>query len=139
MKNRGIFMNIIRMSGGLGNQMFQYALYMKLCSMGKEVKFDDINEYRSDDTRPIMLALFGIDYPRATWDEIIEFTDGSMEILKRLGIKKTLVVAGSVTALRWLLLFFLKTPGLIVPVNLLHGILLQGRPLRKRFWHNPEV
>ena len=39
-------MNIIRMSGGLGNQMFQYALYMKLCSMGKEVKFDDINEYR---------------------------------------------------------------------------------------------
>ena len=80
-------MNIIRMSGGLGNQMFQYALYMKLCAMGKEVKFDDINEYRSDDTRPIMLALFGIDYPRATWDEIIEFTDGSMEILKRLGRK----------------------------------------------------
>ncbi len=77
-------MNIIRMSGGLGNQMFQYALYMKLCSLGKEVKFDDINEYRSDDTRPIMLALFGIDYPRATWDEIIEFTDGSMKILKRI-------------------------------------------------------
>ena len=67
--------------------MFQYALYMKLCAMGKEVKFDDINEYRSDDTRPIMLALFGIDYPRATWDEIIEFTDGSMEILKMLGRK----------------------------------------------------
>ncbi|NBJ91294.1 alpha-1,2-fucosyltransferase [Parablautia muri] len=80
-------MNIIRMSGGLGNQMFQYALCMKLCSMGKEVKFDDINEYRSDDTRPIMLALFGIDYPRATWDEIIEFTDGSMKILKRIGRK----------------------------------------------------
>lgn len=77
-------MNIIRMSGGLGNQMFQYALYMKLCSLGKEVKFDDINEYRSDSTRPIMLALFGIDYPRATWDEINEFTDGSMKPLKRI-------------------------------------------------------
>ena len=77
-------MNIIRMSGGLGNQMFQYALYLKLRSMGKEVKFDDINEYRSENTRPIMLAVFGIDYPRATWDEIIEFTDGSMNPLKRI-------------------------------------------------------
>ena len=39
-------MIIIRMSGGLERQMFQYALYMKLTSMGREVKFDDINEYR---------------------------------------------------------------------------------------------
>ncbi|MDE6891527.1 MAG: alpha-1,2-fucosyltransferase [Lachnospiraceae bacterium] len=77
-------MNIIRMSGGLGNQMFQYALYLKLRSMGKEVKFDDINEYRGENTRPIMLAVFGIDYPRATWDEIVEFTDGSMNLLKRI-------------------------------------------------------
>lgn len=76
-------MNIIRMSGGLGNQMFQYALYLKLKSMGKEVKFDDINEYRGEKTRPIMLAVFGIEYPKATWDEITVFTDGSMELLKR--------------------------------------------------------
>ena len=53
-------MNIIRMSGGLGNQMFQYALGMKLQSMGKEVKFDDINEYREERARPIMLAAFGV-------------------------------------------------------------------------------
>ena len=33
-------MNIIRMTGGLGNQMFQYALYLKLKEMGREVKFD---------------------------------------------------------------------------------------------------
>ncbi len=77
-------MNIIRMSGGLGNQMFQYALYLKLRSMGKEVKFDDINEYRGEDARPIVLAVFGIDYPRATWDEITAFTDGSMELKKRI-------------------------------------------------------
>ena len=31
-------MIIIRMTGGLGNQMFQYALYLKLRAMGKEVK-----------------------------------------------------------------------------------------------------
>jgi len=77
-------MNIIRMSGGLGNQMFQYALYLKLRSLGKEVKFDDINEYRSENVRPIMLSVFGISYPRATWNEIIEFTDGSMKIMKRI-------------------------------------------------------
>ena len=77
-------MNIIRMSGGLANQMFQYALYLKLRSMGKTVKFDDINEYRGEGARPIMLSVFGIDYPRATWDEITEFTDGSMELLRRL-------------------------------------------------------
>lgn len=77
-------MNIIRMSGGLGNQMFQYALYLKLKSLGKEVKFDDINEYRHDNARPIMLSVFGIDIPRATWDEINAFTDGSMDLLKRI-------------------------------------------------------
>ena len=77
-------MNIIRMSGGLGNQMFQYALYMKLTALGKEVKFDDINEYRGERARPIMLAVFGITYPRATWEEITAFTDGSMELRKRV-------------------------------------------------------
>ena len=59
-------MNIIRMSGGIGNQMFQYALYLKLISMGKEVKFDDVTEYKLDNARPIMLSVFGIDYPKAS-------------------------------------------------------------------------
>lgn len=77
-------MNIIRMSGGLGNQMFQYALYRKLISQGKEVKFDDINEYRGEKARPIMLSVFNIAYPRAAWDEITAFTDGSMKLGKRL-------------------------------------------------------
>lgn len=77
-------MNIIRMSGGLGNQMFQYALYMKLKSLGREVKFDDINEYRHDNAKPIMLSVFRANVPRATWDEINEFTDGSMKYGARL-------------------------------------------------------
>jgi len=72
------------MSGGLGNQMFQYALYMKLVSQGKEVKFDDINEYRTDIARPIMLSVFGIEYPRAGWDEIIGHIDGSLRITHRV-------------------------------------------------------
>lgn len=77
-------MNIIRMSGGLGNQMFQYAFYLKLRSLGKEVKFDDINEYRREKAKPIMLAVFGLTYPRATWEEITALTDGSMRMSKRI-------------------------------------------------------
>ena len=33
-------MIVIEASGGLGNQMFQYALYKKLESMNKDVVFD---------------------------------------------------------------------------------------------------
>ena len=64
-------MDIIRMTGGLGNQMFQYALYLKLASLGREVKFDDISEYSMENARPIMLWAFGIDYPRASREENI--------------------------------------------------------------------
>lgn len=77
-------MIIIRMSGGLERQMFQYALYMKLTSLGREVKFDDINEYRDERTKPIMLSVFNLTYPRATWDEINRFTDGSTRLRDRL-------------------------------------------------------
>lgn len=77
-------MNIIRMSGGIGNQMFQYALYLKLVSMGKEVKFDDVTEYELDNARPIMLSVFGIEYPKATKKELTEITDASMALLSRL-------------------------------------------------------
>ncbi|MCR4851777.1 MAG: alpha-1,2-fucosyltransferase [Lachnospiraceae bacterium] len=77
-------MNIIRMSGGLERQLFQYALYMKFESMGVETKFDDINEFRDERTRPIMLSVFNIDYPRATWDEIVRYTDQSRDLGPRL-------------------------------------------------------
>lgn len=77
-------MNIIRMTGGMGNQMFQYALYLKLVSMGREVKFDDITEYELPNARPIMLRCFGIDYPKASREEINEITDGVMKLSHRI-------------------------------------------------------
>ena len=77
-------MNIIRMTGGMGNQMFQYALYLKLVSMKKEVKFDDITEYELSNARPIMLWCFGIDYPKASREEINEITDGVMKLSHRI-------------------------------------------------------
>ena len=65
------------MCGGLGNQMFQYACYMKLKSIGKEVKFDDVTSYELDNARPIQLAVFGLDYPRATRNEVTVMRDSS--------------------------------------------------------------
>ncbi len=77
-------MNIIRMTGGLGNQMFQYALYLKLRAMGREVKFDDVTEYRVPDARPIMLWAFGISYPKASAVEINQITDGFLKLSHRI-------------------------------------------------------
>lgn len=82
-------MIIIRMSGGIGNQMFQYALYLKLVSMGKEVKFDDITEYELSNARPVMLSVFGIDYPAADREEVARLTDSSMRLSHRLRRKLT--------------------------------------------------
>ncbi|MCM1134048.1 MAG: alpha-1,2-fucosyltransferase [Clostridium sp.] len=77
-------MNIIRMTGGMGNQMFAYALYLKLCSMGKEVKLDDVSEYDRPNVRPIVLWAFDIDYPRASREEINEITDGFLKLSHRI-------------------------------------------------------
>lgn len=77
-------MNIIRMTGGLGNQMFQYALYLKLRSMGREVKMDDRSEYVLANARPIMLWVFGIDYQAADQEEINQLTDGNLNPLHRI-------------------------------------------------------
>ena len=42
--------------------------------------------------------------------------------VKRFGVDKVLIVSGVVTAVRWLLLFFLRDPVLIIAANLLHGV-----------------
>lgn len=77
-------MNIIRMTGGIGNQMFQYALFLRLKAQGKEVKLDDQTEYRGEGTRPILLWAFGIEYPAADKEEVNELTDGFMKFSHRL-------------------------------------------------------
>lgn len=77
-------MNIIRMSGGLGNQMFQYSLYLRLLSLGREVKFDDVTEYQLENARPILLSVFGIAYPKASRQEVCRITDSSMKPWDRL-------------------------------------------------------
>lgn len=79
-------MNIIRLTGGMGNQMFQYALYLNFINRGIECKFEDWTEYEGkSNARPILLQkAFGISYPVATMDEYIEMTDSYMDLGHRI-------------------------------------------------------
>ena len=72
-------LHIVKLSGGLGNQMFQYALYRRLQSQGRTVKMDDFTEYAADNTRPKQLqTAFGITYERCTREELTDLTDAYM-------------------------------------------------------------
>ena len=74
-------MVIIRMKGGLGNQMFQYALYCELMYLGRQVKMDDVTGFRSDRQRDPALSVFGIVYDRASTEQITKITDSYMDPL----------------------------------------------------------
>ncbi|WP_024867370.1 alpha-1,2-fucosyltransferase [Butyrivibrio sp. FCS014] len=82
-------MIIIQLKGGLGNQMFQYALYRELISRGKEVKIDDETGFVNDKLRVPVLDRFGIEYERATREEIVELTDSRMDLWSRIRRKLT--------------------------------------------------
>ena len=84
-------MIIVRMSGGLGNQMFQYALYRKLLSLGRTVRMDDFTEYEMErekdlvgNRRPLGLQHFGITYERCTREELTDLTDARMDPVSRV-------------------------------------------------------
>ena len=64
-------MNIVWIDGGLGNQMFQYALALKLESLGCEVKID-VTKYAEHHVHNDfeLDKVFGIDCPFASVREI---------------------------------------------------------------------
>lgn len=70
-------MVIIQFAGGLGNQMFQYALYLQLKSLGKDVKVDDVSGFAEDKQRDPALVPFGISYEKASVKEIRQMLDAS--------------------------------------------------------------
>lgn len=75
----------VQLSGGLGNQMFEYALYLKLKSMGKEVKIDDFTCYGEQELqRTNQLSVFGVSYERLSEQEYIALTDSSMRPADRV-------------------------------------------------------
>lgn len=76
---------IVRMIGGLGNQMFQYALYCQLKAQGKNVRLEDESEYQQDDAREKHLQkAFGIVYDRPTRAEWQRATDSSRNPISRV-------------------------------------------------------
>ena len=73
----------VQLSGGLGNQMFEYALCLKLKALGKEVKIDDFTCY-GPGQRKKMLDVFGISYERLTREEYIGLTDSDLRLDQRI-------------------------------------------------------
>ncbi|MBP3819877.1 MAG: alpha-1,2-fucosyltransferase [Butyrivibrio sp.] len=82
-------MIIIQLKGGLGNQMFQYALYKSLKKRGKEVKIDDKTGFVNDKLRIPVLSRWGVEYDKATDEEIVKLTDSKMDIFSRIRRKLT--------------------------------------------------
>lgn len=63
-------MVIVEVMGGLGNQMFQYALYRQLQCMGKTVKLDLSFYHTKQKLRKFELDAFCVSYDVATKEEI---------------------------------------------------------------------
>jgi len=82
-------MDIIRMEGGLGNQLFQLALYRQLQFMGRTVKMDVTTEYGRVKDREPMLWVFDAVYEIASQEEINRLTDGFMDLPSRIRRKLT--------------------------------------------------
>lgn len=87
-------MIIIHVMGGLGNQLYQYALSEKLKTLGKEVKLDfyAYREAQGDDRewRELELErLEGLEYEVCTMQERTLFLDNSMKLTDRVRRKLT--------------------------------------------------
>ena len=80
---------VIQLSGGMGNQMFQYALYLQLKALGKNVKIDDKTEYDHRESRPIRLQIFDAKYCRPTELEMNCLTDSYLDIISKVRRKLT--------------------------------------------------
>ena len=87
-------MIIIHVMGGLGNQLYQYALSEKLKTLGKEVKLD-LYAYKDAlgedrEWRPLELErLEGLEYEVCTKEERTLFLDSSMKLTDRVRRKLT--------------------------------------------------
>lgn len=81
-------MVIIRVIGGLGNQLYQYALYEKMKSLGKDVKLD-ITDYmsyaREPERRALELTYFdGLSYEVCTLKERYALTDDKQDFFSKV-------------------------------------------------------
>ena len=83
-------MVIIRLQGGLGNQLFQYALYLQLEAGGLDVRIDEESGFVSDMQRkPCLKSALGIDYKKAADREIKTLRDAFTDPVSRIRRKLT--------------------------------------------------
>ncbi len=68
-------MIIVEFNGGLGNQMFQYALYLQLKECGRSVKIDKSSRYGTGASRPFCLEVFDIEKDYAVQEELSQYKD----------------------------------------------------------------
>lgn len=85
-------MIIIGIMGGLGNQMFQYALYRKFLSLGKDVKLDISSFSVKQEFRHFELDTFGVPYELADPKDILRLGNSYSSLIGKirgkLGISK---------------------------------------------------
>ena len=78
-------MLMLQMTGGMGNQMFVYALYRALAYAGKQVCIEDFTHYgdigRTDNC---LEEVFPLTYAKAEKKEYIRLTDSSLFLLDRM-------------------------------------------------------
>ena len=77
-------MIIIKLQGGLGNQLFLYGLYRYLKRLGRDVKMDNESGFEGDELRSPCLDSIGLEYAIATRDEVTDIRDSYMDIFSRI-------------------------------------------------------
>jgi hypothetical protein len=79
-------MLVVGINGGLGNQMFQYALYLKLKSLGKDVCIDDeILVSKLNNTKALKIFdVFDLHYKQCDKRTLKKLADVSMNPISRI-------------------------------------------------------
>lgn len=77
-------MIIIKLQGGLGNQLFLYGLYKNLKHLKRDVKMDIESGFEGDELRKPCLDCMNLEYAIATRDEVTDIRDSYMDIFSRI-------------------------------------------------------
>lgn len=77
-------MQIVQLSGGLGNQLFQYAFYLILKKAGHVCYIDDVTCYNEARDRNVQLGYVGANYDKAETEDILRLTDHKRNLINWL-------------------------------------------------------
>ncbi|MCR5770246.1 MAG: alpha-1,2-fucosyltransferase, partial [Butyrivibrio sp.] len=77
-------MIIIKLQGGLGNQLFLYGLYKNLKRSNNVVKMDIVSGFEQDELRIPCLDSLGLKFEIATNEEVTDIRDSYMDLFSRI-------------------------------------------------------